>query len=523
MEQLIPHLQRGIGYNQDVCNVILRLLNKGQEETAKKIMKTMPKLSTIEDTPFKGAFFVKQLLKLNKPADEVIETCRELQNEGLVPSAFFIATEGALQHGQAELAQKLFKELKKEGLEIRQHYYWPLLVQKGKENDEEGLLHILNEMYNAGINVTGEALRDYVIPFLINKDTPQNILTKLQIANVPAIHGARNLMVELLDNGKIKQAAEIALSYRPWGSYALVARPLIQAVTKTKDIDSFATVLHVISSRPVTQTEDDSVQEDGQGEEHNDLHEVSRIVRSSIKSLVKPDLAEKLLGAIYAKGLRITTDTAESIEQFLGENMTTNLSQLLTQLSTSNMELIPIENQRRSIGVRTTAQMEKQLTQLKAKGATNLTRLQKQLLVAYIKENNVSKVNSFLEELKTADFELTTATLAQLFEFYCENDEIEKAEGCKAQITAKDPEFNLNKFKVVLMAYALVRANRFDDAVHYLKNNKQANMDGNSFMLTSKCWQMLNTLAEQKNDAYVSKKIYFYKYKFNIIKFLLWF
>ncbi|KAJ8730618.1 hypothetical protein PYW08_002031 [Mythimna loreyi] len=506
VEELIPHLQKGIGYNQDVCNVILRLLNKGQEQTAKKIMKTMPKSTTIEDTPFKGAFFVKQLLRLNKPADEVIETCRELQNEGLVPNAFFIATEGALQHGQAELAQKLFKELKKEGLEIRQHYYWPLLVAKGKENDEEGLLQILKEMSSDGITVTGEALRDYVIPFLIKRDTPQNVLTKLQIANVPAIHGARNLMVELLDEGNLKQAAEIAVMYRPWGNYSLVARSLIHAVTKTKDINSFATVLHVISSKPQTQAqaEEDSVQDEGQSEENNDLQEVSRIVRSSVKGLAKPDLAEKLLQAVYSKGLRITTATAESIEQFLGESMTTNLSQLLTKLSTSEMEPIPIESQRKPGGPRTTAQMETQLMQLKAKGANNLTRLQKQLLVAYIKENNVSKVNSFLEELKASDFELTTATLAQLFEFYCENDEIERADACKAQLAKKEPDFLLNKFKLVQMAFALIRANRFEDAVAYLKDNKQVD-EAAGFMINSKCWQILNTLAERKNADQVKE------------------
>lgn len=504
MEELIPHLHKGVGYNQDVCNIILKLINKGQEQTAKKIMKTMAKSTTIEDTPFKGAFFVKQLLKLNKPADEVIETCRELQDEGLVPNAFFIATEGALQHGQAELAQKLFKELKKGGLEIRQHYYWPLLVAKGKENDEEGLLQILKEMSSNGITVTGEALRDYIIPYLIKKNTPENVLTKLQIANVPAIHGARNLMVDLLDDGHLKQAADIAVTYRPWGNYSLVARSLIHSVTKTKDIDSFATVLHVISSRPATQAqaEEDSAQDEGQAAENNDLQEVSRIVRSSVKGVAKPELAEKLLQAIYSKGLRITTDTAESIEQFLGEAMTTNLSQLLSKLSTSEMEPIPIEMQRRPGGARSTAQLEAQLAQLQAKGAANITRVQKQLLVAYIKDNNVSKVNSFLEELKATDFELTTATLAQLFEFYCENDEIERAEACKAQLAKKEPDFVLNKFKLVQMAYALIRTGRFDEAIAYLKDNQQAD-EGAGFMINSKCWQILNTLAEQKNDSQV--------------------
>uniref|UniRef100_A0A2A4K6E8 Pentacotripeptide-repeat region of PRORP domain-containing protein n=1 Tax=Heliothis virescens TaxID=7102 RepID=A0A2A4K6E8_HELVI len=505
VEKLIPYLQKGMGYNQDVCNVILRLLNKGQEEIARKIMKTMPKSTNVEDTPFKGAFFVKQLLRLNKPADDVIQTCKELQNEGLVPSALFIATEAALQHGQVELAQKLFVELKKGGLEIRPHYYWPLLVQKGKENDEEGILQILRNMSSEGIVTTGEALRDYVIPYLMKNDSPQNVIVKLQIANVPAIHSARNVMVELLDSGDLKSAAQIALQYRPRGNYNLVARSLIHAVTKSKDIDSFASVLHVLSSKaPAAQAEEESANDDAQSEEKNDIHEISRIVKSSIKALVKPEYAEKLLQAIYSKGLRITNEAAEAIQQFHGEKMTTTLSELLTKLSTSEMELVPIENQRRGGIVRTTAQMENQLSQLKSKGASNLNRIQKQLLVAYIKENNVSKLNSFLDELKTTNFELTSATLAQLFEFYSENDDIERAEAYKNQLAQKDPEFVLNKYKLVLMAYALIRANRFSDAIQYLKSSKLTE-ENSGFMLNSKCWQILNTLAEQKNEAQVKE------------------
>ncbi|CAH1646499.1 unnamed protein product [Spodoptera littoralis] len=437
VEQVISLLQKGVGYNQDVCNVILRLLNKGQELIAKTIMKTMPKSTTIEDTPFKGAFFVKQLLKLNKPADEVIKTCKELQEEGLVPKALFIAAEGSLQLGQAELALKLFKELKQEGMEIRQHFYWPLLVQKTKENDEEGLLQILREMSSNDFTVTGEALRDYVIPYLIKKDSPQNVILKLQIANVPTIHAARNLMVELLDSGDIKGAAEIGLQYRPRGNYSLVARSLINAVNKTKDVGSFAKILHVISSKPSSLGEDVAANnEESQSDENSEIHEVGRIVKASVKGLGKPDLVEALLRSVDSKGLRITTEAAESIEQFLGENMTKDLSQLLTKLSTTEMELVPIESTRKPGGPRTTAQMENQLAQLKNKGVNNLSRIQKQLLVAYIKDNNVT--------------------------------------------------------------------NRFDEAVETLENHKHED-NASGFMINSKCWQMLNTLAEQKNDAHVKQ------------------
>lgn len=509
VEQLFRHLHKGVGYNQDVCNLILRLINKGHEETAKTIMKTMPKSETIPDTPFKGAFFVKQLLKLNKPADVIIKNCKELKEENLVPHAFFIATEGALQLGHTELAQKLFKELEKDGLEIRQHYYWPLLAQKGKEGDEEGLLQIIRDMVGQGHSPTGEALRDYIIPYLMGKDSEENVILKLQIASVPVIHSARNLMVELLDRGNIKKAADIAMRYRPRGQYSLLARALLNALTKTKDINSFATILHVISSSPtLAQNEDDSPNDDALSDDVIDRNEIGRIVRSAVKNLAKPDLCEKLLSAVNSKGLRISTETAEDIEQYLGENMTTNLSELLTQLTSAESELAPLESPKREYLPKTSAQLEKILAQMKSKGGTNLARIQKQLLYAYVKENNVDKVQSFLVELKASKFELSSAILAHLFEFYCTSDQIENVKECQAELAARFPEFELNGYKLIQMSYALVRTKNYDEAVKYLRDNKPRD-DGdnkNMFMYNSKCWQMLNQVAEEKNTAKVSMK-----------------
>ncbi|KAI5639901.1 bicoid stability factor [Phthorimaea operculella] len=499
-DKLFHHLQKGPGYNQDVCNLILKLLNKGDEVTAKKIMKTMPKAANTEDTPFKGAFFIKQLLRLNKPADTLIKTCQELKEEGLVPNAFFIAAEGALQLGHSELALKLFTELEKEGVEIRQHYYWPLLVKKGKEGDEEGILQIVRDMVKQGVPPTGEALRDYIIPYMIGKDNAENVITKLQIANVPAVHAARNLMIELLDAGKINEAAKIAIRYRPKGQFTLVARPLLNALQKTKDIESFVSILHVISSPMQNAQAEEDASEDS-AEDKLDSYAIGRIVKSAVKNLVQPSLCEQLLKAVLAKGLRINTESAEAIEQFLGQNMTSYLSETLMKLTSADLELAPLENRQRTpLQNRTSADLEKLYETIKKKGGNNIPRVQKQLLYAYIKENNVEKVNSFLTELKASEFELTVPALAQLYEFYCTNNEIEKAKECEAQILAKEPEFQLNSFKLVQMAYALVKAGRFDEALQHLKEHKLAeDDDSKGFQYNSKCWQILNHLAETKD------------------------
>ncbi|RVE48682.1 hypothetical protein evm_006648 [Chilo suppressalis] len=505
-EQLFSHIQKGLGYNQDVYNLILRLLNKGHIETAKAVMKTMPKSLTIDDTIFKGAFFVKQLLKVCKDPEKVIKTCRELQEENLVPNSFFIATETALQIGHVEMAQKLFKEIEKEGIEIRQHYYWPLLVQKGKEGDEEGMLQVLRNMVGAGQTPTGETLRDYVIPYLRKKDSPQNIILKLQLANVPVILSARNLMIELLDSGKIKAAEEIALQYRLRGQYNLVARSLLNALNKTKDIGSFVSILHVMTSKPVSGREED-ISNDDHSDEKGDIYEIGRLVKTAVKMLSENNLIESLLTALHSRGISIDTESAEVIQQFLDKNMTTKISELLTQLTSTDLEVTPLENRRRENAYYTSAQLEHLLQQIKTKGGNNILRIQKQLLSSYIKENNVTKLDSYLQELKASNFEINLATLAQLYEFYCVNGNIEKAKECQAEIKAKNPDFVLSKYKLFLMANALIKANKFDEAIQFLQDNQPTEDLENNFVLNSKCWQLLNYLAEQKDEAKVLQLI----------------
>lgn len=44
----------------------------------------------------------------------------------------------ALKNGSVNIALGMFEYLKKNEQPIRQHYFWPILVAKAKQNDLEG-------------------------------------------------------------------------------------------------------------------------------------------------------------------------------------------------------------------------------------------------------------------------------------------------------------------------------------------------------------------------------------------------
>lgn len=258
---MFDQIQKGPSYRHDAYNAILRLINKGQVEVATKILKTFNKPT--EEQFYQGAFFIKQLVKVKKSPENIVQICRTLKEDGVIPNALLIALETSMQLGDVELSQQLLKELHKNGIEIRQHYFWPLLAQKGKENDEEGLLQVLRSMSNEGIIPSRETLQNYVIPYLKGNTDPQNIVVKLQIANVPPMVSLKSVIMELLQMGNIKEAAKLAQQHKIRGN-TFIKEQLCTAFAKTKDIDSFATILHVTSTNSeIAETDEPISQEDG--------------------------------------------------------------------------------------------------------------------------------------------------------------------------------------------------------------------------------------------------------------------
>lgn len=60
--------------------------------------------------------------------------------DNLNPQALNIAMEKSLRFKKENLALELFKAAKQRGLPIRSHYFWPLLVARGKANDTNGTI-----------------------------------------------------------------------------------------------------------------------------------------------------------------------------------------------------------------------------------------------------------------------------------------------------------------------------------------------------------------------------------------------
>lgn len=83
IDGLLTKFHRSAGFNQDCANIILRLTNNGYEDVCLKLLRIMPRGNRPDGTPVDvGTFFIRQLVKANRPVEKILSVCKVLQDEG---------------------------------------------------------------------------------------------------------------------------------------------------------------------------------------------------------------------------------------------------------------------------------------------------------------------------------------------------------------------------------------------------------------------------------------------------------
>lgn len=523
--QLLPRLRKTVGYNQDAVNLIFRLTNKGHEDIAYDILKTMPRGSRpdgeLTDT---GTFFIKQLIKAKRPIESVHRICKDLQETGLNAKAYLIAVEAGVTSGSVELAIPFLKELQSTGNPIRQHYFWPLICSQGKSGESpEGVLSVLRQMQDEfGVVANGETIRDYVIPNLKEAKSEATI-TLLRSAGVSVSTAATSTVYNLLIQNNLSEATNIATSYNVYYQPGLFRRPLVQSLIKTNDIESYVRfVRQIYDSIPrleqmrqkSSSNEDTEVVVDGEIVDTADPEQTSQqavvlgqIILDVLVHIRKGrvPILTTILKGLVAQGLSITNAQAEKIQERLGSELTTEISQLLGQLAAGDLEPVPVEkgaNRPSGFAQLSVEQLEKLIQQQDAKGE-NSRGLKRFLLSALIKTKDVPKVEAAMARLETEGYVMTSGVYAQLIDLYSQQDLAEKALQTFKKIRTKEPDFALDDFKVIRLVSLLVANGKVDEALQFLEENKKAEIDPNSlsFNYNATCWRILNDLADTGNST----------------------
>ncbi|XP_050542701.1 leucine-rich PPR motif-containing protein, mitochondrial-like isoform X8 [Daktulosphaira vitifoliae] len=528
IDEILNQMHKTTGYNQDAINCIYKLITAGEIECAIKVFESMKKPTNIEGSPSIGRFFIAHLTKINCPVNKIINFCQKLVDEGSNPRAFEYATEMALKNGSVNIALGLFEYMKQKEQSLRQHYFWPLLVSKNKQNDLNGLNDLLSIMinsYNLSPNI--DTLRHYVLPLLFkNNLSGVQIISNLQLVGIPSGTSTHALVLYLLSNNEIRQAADIAATHRAFYLPNIIRQPLVNAFLSGNDIKSLVVILQqicngfsrlslVTSPESAKYSNDKFVPSSDTEEQIIEMKEfigqvVSNIVNKLQKSSGATQITQELLEALYEKGLGLSSRSAEQIQQHLQSKLTFEISNLLENLTDSSLTR-KVELDVKPGGYTLANVDEKTLENIIKKGESSgetKNGAKRQLFNLYCKNKNLEKAIALKEKLDAEGFNIPTGSLVFLIDLYLSNNKLEEAKYLYQQLTSADPNFVLDKYKMVKMADLIVKDESVEKAIEFLSSIKQSDENKDtfvSFQHSNNCWKLLNNIADKGKADDVQK------------------
>lgn len=530
IDDVLNFMKKAFGYNQDAVNTILRLINRGQEAAALKILKTMPRGTRMTgELSDAGNFLIKQLIKANRPVEQIMSICTELEESNMNSRSILTALEAALSSGKAKIATQLLKEMKARDIEVRQHYFWPIFCAAKNEKEVLEIMTMMQTEFELSPN--NQTIRDFIIPKLMNNDY-EGIIQILRTNGITTATSVSTVAHNALLKRDLLKAAEIMSSYEAYYSPGLFRKPLLTAVSQTQDLKNYVLVLrqihHNLSRSNALGRKADKEEEEEEHEE-TEVNVVDAPVRNekSLKELQadvigdlvldavvhfktnRVEIVTQILQGVIEQGLSISSYKAQRIQDRIGEAMTAEMSEMLGKLTSGELEPLPYEKQKMSKvdggRLMDADGYERLIARLEEKGE-NTKSLKRQMLVAAIRSKDIPKTEEIFERLKGEGYTFTAGVYAQLVELYASADKIEEALNAYKKVKETDPEFGLDEVKTVKVLQAYINLDRLDDGLNFLRENKLKNTaDEKSFNYQTTCWRLLNTLAEKGQTANLTK------------------
>jgi leucine-rich PPR motif-containing protein len=524
IDSILSKLKKSVGFNQDAVNVILRLVNKGKVSTAMSVLKIMPRSTRLDGEPTDaGSFLIRQMVKADSSVADVLSICSELESTNMHARPVMIALEESLKEGKLELAKNLLKELKKRNMEVRQHYFWPLIATAENENEVISIVNMMTSEFKQ--DISGQTIRDYIIPKLKDQNY-DNMVFALRNMGVITARACVSVAFHAIRKNDLSGAAEIMNTFDAYFSPGLFRKPLLGAFIAKRDVDSYIKIIRSIHDGvPRLQTLNDNLKNDVEADGEAVVEDSTSIetkvdnlqadiVGSFVADVVinvrqnKLEATQSILEGLVAQGLSISNQKAELIQNRIGDNMTTEISSLLTKLTSGELE--PIANEKRQIkrpanatGL-TPESLERLIVKLDQKGE-NTKGLKKQLLIQLIRAKDIPKTEEWMEKLKGEGYTLTSGVYALLLDLYASKDKVDDALKVYAQISTQDTEFVLDETKIVKIVQALVNNNRLDEAFKFMESNKREATPESQFNYTITCWRLLNSFVEKGDVENVNK------------------
>lgn len=496
---ILAKTHKAFGYVQDSINTILKLINKGFLDESWTILESFPRQPKNDGSfPPVGRFFIKQMVRANCSKEKILEYCDKLDKTKMFSNGLMLAVEASLQLGNEELSYQFLEHLQSQGIQVKQHFFWPLIVSKAKDDNGDAIIKVLQEMARFNVTPTSETIRDYVIPNI--KGNAGEIISKLREANISVGSAATNLVFSLLNNNELDEAAIIATRIPAYYSPDFLKKVLTSSFVNSHKLESYIKVLRSIHDNLGKQPKNEEGDSTTQRAPHDRVEVVDRFLldlAANVRNFA--DSAPQILDAFVNEGFTISTKCAEKVEARLGDKMTPNISSQLGRLASGDLTLSIVDRQPMYTpsSQMNAAQLERLVANLDAK-KQDTKGLKRQLLTLYHRSRDLEKTEQLLSSFQEGEFEMTAGVYAQLADLYAHHGNLEKTLECCEKLHNLDEKFTLDDQKMLRIAHLLFQHEMYDQGLEMLNKPKAGrNLEDRSFTYNSLCWRLLNAIADQ--------------------------
>lgn len=466
----------------EISKTIIELIRANQVADAHTIINCIAMNDAMKEiVPSFVNSFMNELIILNAPIGDIIKYADDFVESGCNQQALFDVAEIGLKLGREKLCFAIFQVMKRKNIEIRSHYYWPLLVKAYNNKGEAEIYSLVKSMMDADLKIDSDTLIDYVYPY-VNTTNPTITLQKLLLNNVPSVISFTPLLSFLLQQNRLQDIMPLCMSHvHNKVYYKELMKPLVRAYIATKDFKNCITLLTAFP----------------QGQD---------FVGVFLKSLIKVDYPiyiedlQFLLEELKTRKVKISQMDATILKNRLKENENFNLTpkvvNLIENLVDPSIIYMQVMSQSKYMNAK---ELTCYLVELKSSNDPaykfSINNILKKLLILYCLENDLKKVEEIKQEYDACQYEWTLSMKLILFELYLKNNKLNEAEALLPELQITSNEFQMNKIKIVMYATALVKENKLTKAFDIIETLNTIHFKANA---QAHCCTLLQVLAQSQ-------------------------
>ncbi|XP_018580529.2 leucine-rich PPR motif-containing protein, mitochondrial isoform X2 [Scleropages formosus] len=504
---ILERMRQEHGFVQEAMNVCLSLVTQGKEDVAFSLLNTFPVRqldSQSETAPNQGNFFLRHCVAMEMPVEKLLRYCKDLKESNRHAAPLQFVLQCALASAKTGMAAQLMKVMKEEGLPVREHFFWPLLIPLQQEKNTQGILDVVKIMLDLGVSPDTPTYSSYILPAFPSLDSARSALKEVgcdlntlrfTTAEVRAEAGLGNLasLYSVLSSPSF-----LGLNMKTFRA------KLIQGFIRSDDVENMVKITELL------QYDERFIKETPR---HTDA--VPYFLYNLIEGMSTEEIQakEKLLREYFHqlrnvisipvtifRGIRNLLqmhNTPELVKDVipLVDRKTVDLSSIPLSANVGMGDFVCIQDPEQKIEA-----LESKLEDLKSRDQP-IAAVLKQLLVALCSEE---KLDQALDVKARHESEMVVGGYAVLIQLCCTHDKVEEALNLKRELDRRDSSDVLTASKYLHLVKALTKHGRLEEAVDMLKEMKGKNLTLEDTAVTA-LFHILNRVALQGDAAAVKR------------------